>query len=300
MKAKRIPILAAATSATFLTGCSVKIADMTPETVPTNPSGIYTLSAKAELDNDAVDKSSVDAYVVIDGEKRRMAQSNLGYEYFDYDYDIPEGREGARYYYILNYRLDRFGGDSSEEKEVKSGLHSFELTDRYSISLDAERAPIGSRVTVLGKGFSRGDRVYVGGTEAETRYVSTNAVSFVVPSLEPGNSYPVEVRGGGEAEAAGSLRVDPGSPVRALPASLELAPGEQQALAFALSEPAPEGGLYLDVTTDVPDSVIMPEVVVPAGARTVSVTVEGGDPGEGNLYVNAPGVPELTVPVTVR
>ena len=273
---------------------------MTPETVPTNPSGIYTLSAKAKLDNDAVDKSSVDAYVVIDGEKRPMAQSNLGYEYFDYDYAIPEDRESARYYYILNYRLRKFGGSASEEKEVRSGLHSFQLTDRYSISLDAERAPIGSRVTVLGKGFSRGDRVYVGGTEAPTSFVSANAVSFTVPSVEPGKAYPVEVRGGGDAESAGSLRVDPGSPVRALPASLELETGEQQALAFTLQEPAPKDGLYLDVTTDVPDSVIMPEVVVPGGARTVSVTVEGGEPGEGSLYVNAPGVPELTIPITVR
>ena len=62
------------------------------------------------------------------------------------------------------------------------------------------------------------------------------------------------------------------------PAALSLAPGQKQSLTFTITHPAPAGGLLLDVTTDVPESVIMPEVIVPEGQSSATVTVEGGKP----------------------
>jgi hypothetical protein len=59
------------------------------------------------------------------------------------------------------------------------------------------------------------------------------------------------------------------------------------------------GGQLLDITTDVPDAVIMPEVVIPAGQNSVSVTVEGGKAGSGSLFLKGYGAGELSVPVTV-
>ena len=59
------------------------------------------------------------------------------------------------------------------------------------------------------------------------------------------------------------------------------------------------GGTLLDVTTDVPESVIMPEVVIPQGQTYVSVTVEGGKTGTGNLFLKGFGSGEVTIPVTV-
>jgi hypothetical protein len=53
------------------------------------------------------------------------------------------------------------------------------------------------------------------------------------------------------------------------------------------------------VTTDVPDSVIMPEVVIPQGQTSVTVTVEGGKQGSGSLFLKGFGNGEVTVPVTV-
>ena len=47
------------------------------------------------------------------------------------------------------------------------------------------------------------------------------------------------------------------------------------------------------------ESVIMPEVIVPQGQTSVTVTVEGGKPGNGNLYLRGFGTGEITVPVTV-
>jgi hypothetical protein len=68
---------------------------------------------------------------------------------------------------------------------------------------------------------------------------------------------------------------------------------------FTIPAEAPAGGLVLDITTDVPASVIMPEVLIPAGARSVNVVVEGGKPGSGTIYVRAPGFGEASVAITV-
>jgi hypothetical protein len=43
----------------------------------------------------------------------------------------------------------------------------------------------------------------------------------------------------------------------------------------------------------------MPEVVVPEGQTTVAVTVEGGKPGAGSLFLKGYGSGEVSVPVTV-
>ncbi|MEM9227622.1 MAG: hypothetical protein AAGA45_06610, partial [Verrucomicrobiota bacterium] len=51
--------------------------------------------------------------------------------------------------------------------------------------------------------------------------------------------------------------------------------------------------------TDSPQSIIMPEVVIPEGAKSVSVPMEGGIPGTGTLFVEAPGFNAIKVPVSV-
>lgn len=300
MKAKRIFPLLSVSALLVLVGCQTKMANMTPTTVPTNPSGIYTLSFQSKLDFDLVEPGTAEAYVVIDGKKQPMTQSDLGPNFFEYDYAIPEGRTQARYYYILKYLLKRAEGDLSQTRTFTSEVEEMRLVDRFSITLDANRAPIGTQLAALGRGFSRSDKVYVGGVPSETQFISSNALQFIVPNVAPGSSYSVEIRGGQKEEFVGTLRVDPGIPLSVIPQTLDIQVGQRQALAFALDYPAPAGGLYLDVTTDIPNSIIMPEVMIPEGSRTVSVTVEGGDPGQGTLYINASGFSELKIPATVR
>ena len=43
----------------------------------------------------------------------------------------------------------------------------------------------------------------------------------------------------------------------------------------------------------------MPEVVVPAGESTISVSVQGGKPGTGSLVLKGYGGGDVTVPITV-
>lgn len=297
MKAKRILLPSLSVVLIGMSGCSVRISNVTPPVIPTNPSGIYTISAQAVIKNQAVDRSNVNAFIVIDGEKHPMTASDLGNGYFDYDYTMPQGQEAARFYYVLQYALG--SRDAKPKIRTKqSRINELKLIDRLSITLDTNRAPVGTQLSVLGRGFSFGDKVFVGGIEAETRFVSGSVLQFVIPIMEPGPNYPVEVRGR-SVEEAGTLKVDPALPLKVIPDSLTLESGQRRILAFAINDPAPPEGLYLNVTTDIPNSVIMPEVIIPEGSRTVNVTVQGGQAGSGRLFVQALGMPEVVIPVTV-
>ena len=301
MKAKRIlSLFLLIAAASGITGCSIKIDNMTPMKVPANPSGIYTLSARPLVTNDMVDPSSISMYIVIDGEKHPMTPSSISSEYYDYEYELPAGQKDALFYYEMHYRMRNFGNQQNPLKIKKSEPKKLQLVDRYSITLDVERAPIGTKIAMLGRGFRQGDRIFVGGTAANTRFLSSNVLEFTVPNVEPGNSYAVEVHGNKDVQSAGMLRVDPGNPLSVLPQSVGLLEGQRQALAFVLEYPAPAGGLEILVTTDIPDSVIMPEVFIPEGARTVNIPVMGDTAARGTLYVKGNGLPELEIPISIR
>jgi hypothetical protein len=284
----------------LLAGCSMKIVNITPRTLPVNPSGLYTLSMQVDPSGSPINPNSLAASVLIDGEVYPMERSRMGGTLFDYDYRMPPGRAEAEYQYLVNYRMRRLDGEPAKLRERRSPVYSFELTGRYPITLETERAPVGTTVAVLGRGFAVSDRVHVGGEPVQTRFVSANSLEFVVPDTAPGAPYPVDIHGEDGVEPAGSLRIDPAGPLSVTPKHLDLVSGERVALVFALERPAPQGGLFLSATTDVPDSIIMPEVVVPAGARTVNVSVEGGRPGKGTLFVKSTGLSELRIPVLVR
>jgi hypothetical protein len=91
-----------------------------------------------------------------------------------------------------------------------------------------------------------------------------------------------------------------GVALRVIPSSIDLRSGQPQALVFELPQNAPAGGLPIRVTTNVPQCVIMPEVFIPAGARTTSVSLRGDAPGSGKLYIQAPGQAEIVIPIRVR
>ncbi len=85
------------------------------------------------------------------------------------------------------------------------------------------------------------------------------------------------------------------------PTRLNLTKDGVQTLTFTLPAPAPAGGQLLDITTDIPDSIIMAEVIVPAGESTVTAEVKGGAPGTGHLFLKGYGSSgEINIPVTVE
>lgn len=236
---------------------------------------------------------------MIDGQQHPMTAGVDAPNLFEYNYQAPSEKELTRFYYVLNYNTQE-EDEAPVSVQIISDLYQVQLPSQITLTIDKTRAAVGTRVTINGQGFTNKDLIFVDHTAAETIFTSPTKLQFVVPEVKPDFGYTIEVRSTTRAQIAGYLRVDPASPLSILPNKLTLEPGQRQALAFALDYPAPYGGLYINVTTDIPDSIIMPEVLIPEGARTVSATIEGDKVGSGHLFINASDLPELVIPVTIR
>jgi len=288
----------AALAIALFAGCEqVPITNLTPTTLPENPSQIYTFSARIAPKGSTYVEGSVNPRIVIDGQIHQMQRSALGQDIYEFDYQIPAGRSEVAYYYLVSYRVETNQGE--EVREAYTAVQRANLANRYVLSLEVNRGPVGARVSVLGRGFTPEDVVTFDGVPARTVFDSPNSLSFFVPSVEAGRNYQVRVSGGSGQQPVGTFRVDSVN-LSVSPASLNLRTGETQSLTFTLPNPAPTGGLLIDATTDVPESIIMPEVVVPAGSNTVTVQVTGGQPGSGSLFLQGFGAGEIAVPVSVQ
>lgn len=282
--------------ALFLAGCDVKLVDLTPTSLKANPSRTYTITAQVTVKNNAVVDGSVRPEIIIDGQPKQLSRVPGSDSLYEYDYTMPPGREKAAYYILVRYQ--RKTATATVSKEIYTEPKTFSVENRYSVELEVNRAPVGTRIAILGRGFTRDDKVMVGGSPAVTQVESSTSLAFYVPSMPEGRNYNVTVMGLNGELSAGSLRIDAAS-IRVSPSSLDLRSGQRLPLAFSVPTEAPPGGLQVTVTTDVPDSVIMPVVVVPAGQRSTSVMIEGGDPGSGNLYVELGGYSDVVIPITV-
>jgi hypothetical protein len=280
----------------FLSGCqSMTITNMTPDNVPANPSQIYTITATFRPAGISVDAATVKPRIVIDGQIYPMTKAAAA-DIWEFDYQLPAGRTNASYYFIVEF-LGKDAPPGAIPTEVHSELQHLNIAGRYVLRPEASRAPVGARVSVLGAGFTANDVVYFDNTPTRTVFESPSSISFFVPAVQTGRSYELRVAGGGTALAVGTFRVD-GISFTVSPSALTLRSGEQQAMTFTIPQPAPAGGMLIDVTTDVPESIVMPEVMVPAGLTSVTVAVQGGKPGTGSLFFKS-SAGESSVPVTV-
>lgn len=282
----------------FLTGCDeVKITNLTPTQLPANPSNIYTFSAQFEPKSSGYVDGTLEPQIVIDGKIYDLEKSPVGADVYEFDYRIPPGRSEVSYYFLATFLLDF--NDRINKRDAYTPLVTSRLTNRQVLSMIANRGPVGARIGVVGQGFTAQDVVTLDGQPTRTVFESTNALSFFVPAVAPGRNYSVAVRGPSGSQAVGTFRVD-ALGIEIFPMQLDLAQGETQNMTFTLPSPAPRGGLLLDITTDAAQSVIMPEVLVPAGQRSVTVPVTGGSPGSGNLYLTGFGGGEIAIPLNVR
>jgi hypothetical protein len=238
--------------------------------------------------------ASIAPRIIIDGRSYPMSKSNVNGDVWEFDYQLPVGRTNASYYFICDYLMEDQAGRPTE---VYSELYAMNIAGRYVIRSEATRAPVGSRVSVLGAGFNTADIVFFNQTPTRTVFESPSSLSFFVPPVAPGHSYNLTVTGPAGTLEVGTFRVDAIS-FQVTPAALAMRTGEQQALTFTIPQAAPAGGMLIDVTTDVPASIIMPEVIVPAGQMSVTVPVQGGNPGVGSLFFRS-SAGESAVSVTV-
>ena len=280
-----------------MAGCNINVIDLTPSTMKANPSNVYTITAQIKVKNSSVIKESLRPQIVIDGKVHPMSLAPGSTNLFEYDYRMPSGRSEAAFYMLVHY--DQKIENGATTKEIVTELNRFSVENRYTVELEVNRAPVGTRVAVLGRGFTQTDKILVGDTPAATRFDSSTSLSFYVPSLPEGRGYAVKVMGISGEIIAGTLRIDSSRvSVRLQPSTI--AKGQSSLLVFTIPEEAPPGGLQIDVQTDIPDSVIMDFVRIEAGQRSTSIPVEGGSPGSGNLFITIPGYSEVVVPITVN
>lgn len=281
----------------LLAGCDMKLTNMTSPTLAENPSQIYTLSLKVTGGEGNMIEGSIVPFIVIGGQNHKMNKSPLGEGLYEMDFQLPAGQDEMSYYYLVQYKINSNGYTIT--RQAYTDVQKSKIARRYVLSLEVTRGPVGARISVLGRGFTPQDVVYFGDVAARTVFDSPNCISFFVPAVAAGRNYRVQLTNAAGTSPVGTFLVD-GASVSVSPSSLTLKPGEKQTLTFTLPMPATQGGLLLDVTTDVPESVIMPEVVIPAGQTSVTIPVQGGKKGTGILYLKGFGAGEITVPVTVQ
>jgi hypothetical protein len=285
----------------LLGGCNTVFQDFTPERIPENPSGIYTFSFSAEVPKGNRIAGTERAEITINNETFPMERSATDDLSFSYDYKMPPGIKEARYYYTLTWDYNAATGVKTASRystQEDERVYHARLINRYPIQLVNDRGPAGSRIPIVGSGFSSQDVVVVGGVQAATTIHSSNSIEFTVPALPAGRAYRIVVQTGGGDLPAGNFRVDEAS-MSVQPEFIELKSGETDFVIIETDNPAPLGGLYVDAQTDIPDSIIMPEIVVPEGARSVNVNITGGETGSGVLVLTVPGFAPVEIPVTV-
>jgi hypothetical protein len=280
-----------------MSGCAtVALTNLTPSSLPENPSGIYTFTLRVTPKSSAVIADSIAPKVIVGAEPHDMKRSDVSSELYEFDYKPPYSTSDIAYYYLVTFNTTSHAESSPQQSYT--ALEHVAIVTRDVLSIEVNRGPVGARIGVLGRGFTPNDHIGFDNNPVRTVYESSTSLGFFVPALPAGRTYQVTLHGDKGDAVVGTFRIDT-SDLSVDPASLNLASGQKQTLTFTLSRPAPAGGTLLDVTTDVPESVIMPEVVVPEGASTVSVTVEGGKPGTGSLFLKGYGSGEVTIPVTV-
>lgn len=281
----------------LLSGCDMKLTNLTPPSVQENPSQIYTLALRVTPSSGAIIKDTVMPSVVIGGQNYPMRKSALENDIYEFDYQLPAGTDEMSYYFLVQYKID--ANNIPRERETYTDVLRTKIAKRYVLTLEVNRAPVGARIAVLGRGFTPQDVVLLDNQPARTVFESTNSLNFYVPPVAANRNYRIALQTAGGASPVGMLRVDPSS-VQVFPSSLQLLSGQSQSLTFTLPYPASMGGLLLDVTTDAPESIIMPEVVVPQGQNSVTVQVQGGKKGAGSLYLKGYGQGEVVIPFSVR
>ncbi len=289
MKAKHIPLLATLALAAAFAACNHPVVNVTLPQAAENQSHIYTLFVNARINKANLVPGTLKAFITIEGEEHEMSAAPYGDQIFQYDYAMPANYSLAKYFFTVRY--DELVTGLVKHRQIDpdaSQIYTLNIVNRYVLEMESVRGPVGAVVAVVGRGFNPADHIMIGGTWAPTTVASSNALTFAVPPLAPGD-YPVEWHAGSEVFQIGAFHVD-ASNLTATPASIEVAATANATLTISMEQLAPQGGIPFEVLTDVPQSVIMPkEIVIPGGQRSATVTITGGSPGSGSLHISAPG-----------
>src|SRR5687768_4397390 len=74
----------------LLVGCQgIVLTNLTPPSLPENPSQIYTVTLRVTPKANTIVKNSIQPRLVIDGQNHPMTRSSMGENIFEFDYRLP-------------------------------------------------------------------------------------------------------------------------------------------------------------------------------------------------------------------
>src|SRR3954463_5933089 len=139
--------LAATLMLALLAGCeTVTLTNLTPATVPENPSQIYTFTLRVAPRSNVVPVASIQPHLVVDGQNFDMKRSALGEGLYEFEYQLPAGREELAYYFLVTYNIE--SNNTMTPGEAYTAVSHLKLARRYVLSLEVNRGPVGARVSV--------------------------------------------------------------------------------------------------------------------------------------------------------
>jgi hypothetical protein len=122
------------------------------------------------------------------------------------------------------------------------------------------------------------------------RLVEPIGTGASIPAPLPGGRHAITASATDDGGATGTASRQLVVSIVTLPATLNVGYGATASLPITLTEPAPAGGLTLNVASSAPDrvGVVTSTVTIPAGAQSASATVRGAAPGNAGVTVSHP------------
>ena len=285
-----------------LVSCKTNLDNLTPSNISKNASDIYSIDFQFDLQSHQAQQlypNSLIAFITIDGETHRMKPIFGKKNSFTYDYRIPKDRNYAKYYFTTKYKLTRITGEPGITREVTSKLYELSLNQPGNLSLDSDRAPIRSVVSIFGYDLKPDDNIYINNEVVDSFFVSKNVIKINVPKLIP-KEYKVELNREDKFYYVGNLIVDKFPPMSASPSKLKINSGENAVLAISIETDAPKGGYNITTLTNIPDSLVIPNVTIPRGQRSTNITISAKKEGEGLILLRSDGFNELIIPIEIN
>lgn len=241
-------------------------------------------------------EDSIEPTITINGATHPMKQDKRQARVFYYDYRMPEGQNHVSYYYSLSYKTKQKGNIKTHTHT--SDLYKFEPINRYVHSLEYDRGPVGSEVTLSGRGFTKEDVIKLGDHPVPTGVLSASLLRFTVPLLDADRAYPVRIENANSSLHIGSFYID-GSTLTADRDLIELNRGETISIKLEADTPPLPLDLPFTLTTDIPESIAVEDLVLKAGQVEATVRLQALSRGQGTLYIEAKGFKELALPLTI-
>ena len=121
---KIIVWLASVAGLALLMGCqNITLTNLTPASIPENPSQIYTFTLRVTPRSNTI--TGITPQIIVDGQSYPMKPSPLGQGLYDFEYQPTGVRDQIAYYYLVNYNVE--GNSVATTQEAYTSVEKVQL-----------------------------------------------------------------------------------------------------------------------------------------------------------------------------